>query len=162
MAAERHARTTVEPCSRTPPDPASICSYSVDDQSSALCRSNRPQVSILSRAFTSFFINNTNGAYGSFHDSAASHIWPLHQKVLNLHICACERCCSVEMGMSGHAPGAAVSAVSIATTVVAALAVLTRLCTRTFIVKNAGVDDGFITFALVSLVLRDTRHSAVR
>jgi hypothetical protein len=73
------------------------------------------------------------------------------------------------MGMSGHAPGyvrpssrwerwriltcypsrEAVTAVSIATTVLAGVAVITRLCTRIGIVKNGGLDDGFIAFALV-------------
>jgi len=53
------------------------------------------------------------------------------------------------MGMSGHASGEAVVAVTVAMTVLAAIAVISRLCTRIGIVHNAGIDDGFIAAALV-------------
>ncbi|KAK4962683.1 hypothetical protein LTR10_000310 [Elasticomyces elasticus] len=53
------------------------------------------------------------------------------------------------MGMSGHASGEAVVAVSIAMTVLAAASVISRLATRVGIVRNAGIDDAFITVALL-------------
>ena len=51
--------------------------------------------------------------------------------------------------MSGHAPGSAVVGVTIAMTVLAAMAVFSRLFARVWIVRNAGLDDGFIVSALV-------------
>ncbi|KAK5175061.1 uncharacterized protein LTR77_000198 [Saxophila tyrrhenica] len=53
------------------------------------------------------------------------------------------------MGLSGHASGTAVVGVTIGMTVLAGLAVFARLFARIFIVHNAGVDDGFITAALL-------------
>ncbi|KAK5708471.1 hypothetical protein LTR17_020650 [Elasticomyces elasticus] len=53
------------------------------------------------------------------------------------------------MGMSGHASGEAVVAVSIAMTVLAAASVISRLATRVGIVRNAGIDDAFIVVALL-------------
>ena len=48
------------------------------------------------------------------------------------------------MGMSGHASGSAVIGVTVAMTALAAVAVFPRLFARVVIVKNAGMDDGFI------------------
>jgi len=53
------------------------------------------------------------------------------------------------MGMSGHASGEAVVGVTIGMTVLAAMAVIARLATRVGIVRNAGIDDAFITVALL-------------
>ena len=53
------------------------------------------------------------------------------------------------MGLSGHASGDAVVGVTIGMTVLAGMAVCARLFARVVIVSNAGVDDGFITAALL-------------
>jgi hypothetical protein len=53
------------------------------------------------------------------------------------------------MAISGHAPGSAVSGVTLAMTILAAIAVSARLFARLVVVRNAGVDDGFITAALL-------------
>ena len=53
------------------------------------------------------------------------------------------------MGMSGHASGEAVVGVTIGMTVLAGIAVISRLATRVGIVRNAGIDDAFITLALL-------------
>ncbi|KAK1056676.1 hypothetical protein LTR74_014733 [Friedmanniomyces endolithicus] len=53
------------------------------------------------------------------------------------------------MGMSGHASGEAVVGVTIGMTVLAGIAVISRLATRVGIVRNAGIDDAFITIALL-------------
>ena len=55
------------------------------------------------------------------------------------------------MAMSGHASGEAVVGVTIAMTILASMAVITRLYTRFGIVRNAGTDDVFIVLALVRL-----------
>lgn len=52
-------------------------------------------------------------------------------------------------GFSGHAAGSAVVGVTIATTALAALVVFTRLFTRLWIVHEPGLDDGFISAALL-------------
>lgn len=52
-------------------------------------------------------------------------------------------------GLSGHTSGAAVVGVTIAFTAIAALVVFTRLLTRIHIVKDPGLDDGFILGALL-------------
>ena len=53
------------------------------------------------------------------------------------------------MGMSGHASGSAVIGVTIAMTALSAVVVFARLFARVAIVKNAGLDDGFIVGALL-------------
>ncbi|KAK3713690.1 hypothetical protein LTR37_008384 [Vermiconidia calcicola] len=53
------------------------------------------------------------------------------------------------MGMSGHASGSAVVGVTIAMTCLAGLAVFSRLFARLVVVRNAGLDDGFIVGALL-------------
>jgi hypothetical protein len=53
------------------------------------------------------------------------------------------------MAMSGHASGSAVVGVTLAMTILAALVVFARLFARVVVVKNAGLDDGFITAALL-------------
>jgi hypothetical protein len=50
--------------------------------------------------------------------------------------------------MQGHAPPAAVVAVTISMTVLAATAVAARLYARMALVHNAGIDDIFIVAAL--------------
>lgn len=52
-------------------------------------------------------------------------------------------------GLSGHASGSAVVTVTIALTALAALVVFTRLSTRIWIVREPGLDDGFISAALI-------------
>ena len=51
--------------------------------------------------------------------------------------------------MSGHASGSAVVGVTIAMTCLAGLAVFSRLFARLVVVRNAGLDDGFIVGALL-------------
>ena len=53
------------------------------------------------------------------------------------------------MGFSGHAAPQTVVGVTIALTCLAAVVVFTRLFTRFFIARNPGLDDGFITSALL-------------
>lgn len=52
-------------------------------------------------------------------------------------------------GLSGHTSGAAVVGVTITFTALAAVVVFTRLFTRIHIVKDPGLDDGFIVVALL-------------
>ena len=53
------------------------------------------------------------------------------------------------MGISGHASGSAVIGTTIATTVLACIAVALRLYTRLILVRKPGIDDVCITVALV-------------
>lgn len=53
------------------------------------------------------------------------------------------------MTASGHAPGGAVVVATIALTLMAGLATIGRLFTRTFIVRSFGLDDICIAAALV-------------
>ncbi|TKA80183.1 hypothetical protein B0A55_03612 [Friedmanniomyces simplex] len=53
------------------------------------------------------------------------------------------------MGMSGHASGEAVVGVTVGMTALAAISVISRLATRVGIVRNPGIDDAFITVALL-------------
>lgn len=53
------------------------------------------------------------------------------------------------MGLSGHASGEAVIGVTVALTILAAIAVSARLFARLAVVHNAGLDDGFIFAALL-------------
>lgn len=53
------------------------------------------------------------------------------------------------MGLSGHASGDAVIGVTVVLTTLAALAVFARLFARLAVVHNAGLDDAFITAALI-------------
>jgi len=55
------------------------------------------------------------------------------------------------MTNSGHASGEAVIGVTVAMTLLATIAVISRLSTRFGIVQNAGADDAFIFVALVSV-----------
>lgn len=52
-------------------------------------------------------------------------------------------------GLSGHTSGSAVVAVTITMTALAGLVVFTRLYTRIRIVREPGLDDGFIFAALL-------------
>jgi hypothetical protein len=68
------------------------------------------------------------------------------------------------MAISGHAPGPAVIGVTLALTILAAVAVFARLFARMIVVRNAGFDDAFITAALlfsiattVTMILQGTR-----
>lgn len=55
---------------------------------------------------------------------------------------------------SGHASGASVVGVTVSFTVIAFIVTVLRLITRLTIVRNAGLDDLIITFAMVfSIVL---------
>jgi hypothetical protein len=53
------------------------------------------------------------------------------------------------MTLSGHTSGAAVVGVTSATTIVAGLAVISRLLTRIAIVRKAGYDDACISISMV-------------
>ncbi|KAK3670136.1 hypothetical protein LTR78_009983 [Recurvomyces mirabilis] len=53
------------------------------------------------------------------------------------------------MTNAGHAPGGAVVGVTIGMTILSGLAVISRLTTRLIMVRNGGIDDAFITAALV-------------
>lgn len=58
---------------------------------------------------------------------------------------------------SGHASGASVVGVTVSFTVIAFIVTVLRLITRLTIVRNAGLDDLIITFAMVfSIVLTVT------
>lgn len=66
------------------------------------------------------------------------------------------------MTVSGHASPAAIDGVTIAFTVIAAIAVFLRLLTRLRIVHNGGIDDIFIVAALVGVLDRRGWHSLTR
>lgn len=53
------------------------------------------------------------------------------------------------MGISGHTSGSAVVGATIATTVLAGIAVALRLYTRLILVRKSGLDDVCISVALV-------------
>ena len=53
------------------------------------------------------------------------------------------------MGMSGHASGSAVVGVTIAMVCLAGIVVITRIFTRVKVVRDPGLDDGFIVSALL-------------
>jgi hypothetical protein len=53
------------------------------------------------------------------------------------------------MAVSGHTSGAVVVGVTSATTILAGLAVLSRLITRVVVVRNAGADDFSISLSIV-------------
>ena len=53
------------------------------------------------------------------------------------------------MTNAGHAPGGAVVGVTVALTILAGMAVFSRLATRIGVAMNGGTDDVFITLALV-------------
>lgn len=53
------------------------------------------------------------------------------------------------MPMSGHTSGSAVVGVTLAMTILAVMVVILRLTARLFVVRNAGLDDAFITAALL-------------
>lgn len=57
------------------------------------------------------------------------------------------------MAAGGHAPGHAVIGVTVAFTILAFMATMTRLYTRIRIVHNAGLDDLFNTVALALTIL---------
>jgi hypothetical protein len=52
-------------------------------------------------------------------------------------------------GISGHASQQAVYGVCVVFTILTALMVIARMCTRVFIAKQTGLDDGFIVLAAV-------------
>lgn len=57
------------------------------------------------------------------------------------------------MAASGHAPGEAVTGVTISFTVLAFMATAMRLYTRIGIVRNVGLDDVVITIALALTIV---------
>ena len=60
------------------------------------------------------------------------------------------------MGLSGHASGEAVVGATIGMVALAALFVLTRLFTRLRVVRDPGLDDGFIVAALLFSIATTT------